>query len=90
LLVKAWHHGDHARPFKRAVEAIGEDPETVSSYAAFSRPAGGARRQTPRYISLAHRKTLCGDHRGSHDELVRASMIEMDRPAAEVVPIRKA
>jgi integrase len=37
LLVKpsgeAWHHSDHARPFKRAVQSIGEDPETVSSYA---------------------------------------------------------
>jgi len=30
------------------------------------------------------------DRRESTDELVRASMIEMDRPAAEVVPIRRA
>jgi integrase len=37
LLIKprgeAWAKSDHARPFKRAVEAIGEDPERVSSYA---------------------------------------------------------
>jgi len=37
LLVKPsgqpWAKSDHARPFRRAVEAIGEDPETVTSYA---------------------------------------------------------
>ena len=37
LLVKAsgdgWRKSDHVRPFRRAVEAIEEDPETVTSYA---------------------------------------------------------
>lgn len=28
-----WHYSGHARPFARAVAAIGEDRETVSSYA---------------------------------------------------------
>jgi hypothetical protein len=57
---------------------------------AFSRPAGAARRQTPRYISLANRKHYAATIASHTDELVRASMIEMDRPAAEVVPIRRA
>lgn len=103
LLVKpsgeAWAKSDHARPFARAVKAIGEDPETVSSYALrhthiTAQLVAGLPVQlvaklhdtSASQIEKHYAATIA-----SHtDELVRASMIEMDRPAAEVVPLRKA
>ena len=94
-----WHHSDHARPFARAVAAIGEDPETVSSYALrhthiTAQLLAGLPVQlvaklhdtSASQIEKHYAATIA-----SHtDELVRASMIEMDRPAAEVVSIRRA
>jgi hypothetical protein len=95
---KAWAKSDSARPFKRAVEAVGEDPETVSSYAlkhshiTAQLLAGlpGARHQAPDTSASQIEKHYAATIASHTDELVRASMIEMDRPAAEVVPIRKA
>jgi integrase len=103
LLVKpsgeGWAKSDHARPFKRAVEAIGEDPETVSSYALrhthiTAQLLAGLPVQlvaklhdtSASQIEKHYAATIA-----SHtDELVRGTMMEVDRPAAEVVPIRKA
>jgi len=76
--------------------AIGEDPETVSSYALrhthiTAQLLAGLPVQlvaklhdtSASQIEKHYAATIA-----SHtDELVRASMIEMDRPAAEVVPI---
>jgi integrase len=103
LLIKpsgdVWHHSDHARPFKRAVMAIGEDPETVSSYALrhthiTAQLLAGLPVQLVAKLHDASASQIEKHYAAtiaSHtDELVRASMIEMDRPAAEVVPIRKA
>ncbi len=98
-LGEPWAKSDHARPFKRAVEAIGEDPETVSSYALrhshiTSQLLAGLPVQlvaklhdtSASQIEKHYAATIA-----SHtDELVRGTMMEVDRPAAEVVPIRRA
>jgi site-specific recombinase XerD len=103
LLVKpsdeAWAKSDHARPFKRAVASIGEDGQTVSSYALrhthiTAQLLAGLPVQlvaklhdtSASQIEKHYAATIA-----SHaDELVRGTMMEVDRPAAEVVPIRKA
>jgi integrase len=103
LLVKpsgdAWAKSDHARPFKRAVESIGEDKETVSSYALrHSHITAQLLAGLPvQLVAKLHDTSASQIEKhyaatiASHtDELVRASMIEMDRPAADIVPLRKA
>ena len=103
LLVKpsgeAWAKSDHARPFKRAVEAIGEDPERVSSYALrHSHITAQLLAGLPvQLVAKLHDTSASQIEKhyaatiASHtDELVRGTMMEVDRPAAEVVPIRKA
>ena len=103
LLVKpsgeAWAKSDHARPFKRAVESVGEPPETVSSYALrHSHITAQLLAGLPvQLVAKLHDTSASQIEKhyaatiASHtDELVRASMIEMDRPAAQVVPMRKA
>jgi integrase len=102
LLVKpsgeAWAKSDHSRPFKRAVEAIGEDPETVSSYALrHSHITAQLLAGLPMQL-VAKLHDTSGSQIEKHyaatiashtDELVRASMMEVDRPAAEVVPLTR-
>jgi len=103
LLIKPsgepWAKSDHARPFKRAVEAIGEDPETVSSYALrHSHITAQLLAGLPvQLVAKLHDTSASQIEKhyaatiASHtDELVKAAMMEMDRPAAEVVSIRKA
>jgi integrase len=103
LLVKpsgeAWAKSDHARPFRRAVEAIGEDAETVSSYALrHSHITAQLLAGLPvQLVAKLHDTSASQIEKhyaatiASHtDELVRESMMELDRPAGEVVPLRQA
>jgi integrase len=103
LLVKpsgeAWAKSDHARPFKRAVEAIGEDPERVSSYALrHSHITAQLLKGLPvQLVAKLHDTSASQIERhyaatiASHtDELVRGAMIEFDRPDGVVVPLHGA
>jgi integrase len=94
LLVKdsgqPWAKSDHARPFRRAVEAIGEDPEVVSSYALrhthiTSQLLAGLPVQLVAKLhdtsaSQIERHYAATIASGS-DEVVRASMLRVDRVA---------
>lgn len=100
LLVKpsgeAWAKSDHARPFKRAIEAIGEDPERVSSYALrHSHITAQLLAGLPvQLVARLHDTSASQIERHyaseitSHsDELVRGAMFDLDQPTADVVPL---
>jgi integrase len=101
LLVKpsgeAWAKSDHARPFRRAVEAIGEDPEIVSSYALrHSHITAQLLAGLPvQLVAKLHDTSASQIEKhyaatiASHtDELVRAAMIAVDGPTQDaVVPL---
>jgi integrase len=94
LLVKAsgqpWAKSDHARPFRRAVEAIEEDPETVTSYALrhthiTSQLLAGLPVQL---VAKLHDTSASQIERhyaatiaSQTDDFVRASMLRVDRVA---------
>jgi integrase len=102
LLVKPsgepWSKSDHARPFARAVKAIGEDAEIVTSYALrhshiTAQLLAGLPVQlvarlhdTSAAMIEKHYAAAIASHA---DELVRASMMTVDAPAqGVVVPLR--
>jgi integrase len=93
-----WHKSDHTRPFARAVAAIGEDPDVVTSYAlrhshitaqllsglpvqlvARLHDTSAAQIEKHYSATIAHHT----------DELVRQSMMEVDRPGGTVVPLHQ-
>ena len=102
LLVKPsgepWAKSDHGRPFRRAVEAIGEDPERVSSYSLrHSHVTAQLLALLPvQLVAKLHDTSASQIEKhyaatiASHtDELVRGAMMEMDRPGRDVVvPLR--
>lgn len=101
LLVKPsgdpWSKSDHARPFKRAVEAIGEDPETVSSYALrHSHMTAQLLKGLPvQLVAKLHDTSASQIEKhyaatiASHtDELVRGAMFDLAQPTADVVRLR--
>jgi hypothetical protein len=93
-----WNKSDHARPFARAVVVIGEDPDVVTSYALrhthiTAQLLAGLPVQlvaklhdtSASQIEKHYAATIA-----SHtDELVRQSMMEVDKPAGEVVALRR-
>jgi integrase len=102
LLVKPsgepWGKSDHSRLFKRAVVEIGEDPAVVSSYALrHSHITQQLLAGLPvQLVARLHDSSAAMLERhysatiaGHGDELVRGSFMEVDRPAAGVVPIRR-
>jgi integrase len=101
LLVKpsgeAWSKSDHARPFRRAVEAIGEDPDGLTSYALrHSHVTAQLLAGLPvQLVAKLHDTSASQIEKhyaatiASHtDELVRGAMMRVDGPAAVVVPLR--
>ena len=102
LLVKAsgdgWRKSDHVRPFRRAVEAIEEDPETVTSYALrHSHITAQLLAGLPvQLVAKLHDTSASQIEKhyaatiASHtDELVRGAMMNLDTPAQGIlVPMR--
>jgi integrase len=94
-----WHKSDHARPFARAVAAIGEDKETVSSYALrHSHITAQLLAGLPvQLVAKLHdtsasqiEKHYAATITSHTDELVRGTMMELDRPRHDVVvPLRR-
>jgi hypothetical protein len=89
-----WHKSDHARPFARAVAAIGEAVETVSSYALrHSHITGQLLAGLPVQLVAKLHDTSAGQIEkhyaatiASHtDELVRGAMMELDRSSEDIV-----
>lgn len=104
LLVKQsgepWSKSDHARPFARAVTAIGENPETVTSYALrHSHITAQLLAGLPvQLVARLHdtsasqiEKHYAAEIASHTDELVRASMMTVEDTAADatVIPLRK-
>ena len=95
---EGWHKSDHSRPFARAVAAIGEDRDTVSSYALrHSHITAQLLAGLPlQLVAKLHDTSAAQIEKhyaatiASHtDELVRGTMIELDRPSHDVVvPLR--
>jgi integrase len=94
---EGWHKSDHARPFARAVVVIGEDPDIVTSYALrHSHITGQLLAGLPvQLVAKLHDTSASQIEKhyaatiASHtDELVRQSMMEVDKPGAKVVPLR--
>jgi integrase len=88
-----WHKSDHSRPFARAVAAIGEAAETVSSYALrHSHITAQLLAGLPvQLVAKLHDTSASQIEKhyaatiASHtDELVRGTMIELDRPTHNV------
>ena len=102
LLIKAsgdgWRKSDHVRPFRRAVEAIEEDPETVTSYALrHSHITAQLLAGLPvQLVAKLHDTSASQIEKhyaatiASHtDELVRGAMMNLDTPAQGIlVPMR--
>jgi integrase len=101
LLVKpsgeAWAKSDHARPFKRAVEAIGEDPEKVTSYSLrHSHITTQLLKGLPvQVVAKLHdtsasqiEKHYASEIASHVDELVRGAMMDLRQPTADVVRLR--
>ena len=96
--VDVWHKSAQSRPFARAVAAIGEDRETVSSYALrHSHITAQLLAGLPvQLVAKLHDTSASQIEKhyaatiASHtDELVRGTMIELDRPGQNVVvPLR--
>jgi integrase len=94
----AWRKSDHARPFARVVAAIGEDPAIVTSYALrhthiTAQLLAGLPVQV---VAKLHdtsasqiEKHYAATIASHSDELVRQSMMEVDKPSANVVPMRR-
>jgi len=87
-----WHKSDHSRPFARAVAAIGEPVETVSSYALrHSHITAQLLAGLPvQLVARIHDTSASQIERhyaatiASHtDELVRGAMMEVDRPTQD-------
>jgi integrase len=93
-----WHKSDHSRPFARAVGAIGEDRGAVSSYALrHSHITAQLLAGLPvQLVAKLHDTSAAQIEKhyaatiASHtDELVRGTMIELDRLSHDVVvPLR--
>lgn len=94
---KPWSKSDHARPFARAVTAIGENPETVTSYALrhshiTSQLLAGLPVQL---VARLHdtsasqiEKHYAAEIASHTDDLVRGTMMTVDQPSGEVIPLR--
>jgi integrase len=94
-----WHKSDHTRPFARAVAAIGEDPDVVTSYALrHSHITAQLLSGLPvQLVAKLHdtsasqiEKHYASEIASHSDELVRAAMMEVDRPGGTVVPLHGA
>jgi integrase len=94
-----WSKSDHSRPFARAVATIGEDPNVVSSYALrHSHITAQLLARLPvQLVARLHdtsaamlEKHYAAEIASHADDLVRASFMDVDRPAAEVVPLQGA
>jgi integrase len=93
-----WHKSDHSRPFARAVAAIGEDTDAVSSYALrHSHITAQLLAGLPvQLVAKLHDTSATQIEKhyaatiASHaDELVRGAMMELDPPSQDVVlPLR--
>jgi integrase len=92
-----WHKSDHSRPFARAVTAIGETAERVSSYALrHSHITEQLLAGLPvQLVAKLHDTSASQIEKhyaatiASHtDELVRGTMMELDRPSQDVVSLR--
>jgi len=92
-----WHKSDHARPFARAVAAIGEDPDIVTSYALrHSHITAQLLAGLPvQLVAKLHDTSASQIEKhyaatiASHtDELVRTAMMDVNQPVGEVVPLR--
>ena len=93
-----WGKSQHSRPFARAVVAIGEDAGVISSYALrHSHITAQLLAGLPvQLVAKLHdtsasqiEKHYAATIASHSDELVRAAMITVDRPASEVVPLRR-
>jgi integrase len=93
-----WRKSDHARPFARAVMAIGEDPDIITSYALrHSHITAQLLAGLPvQLVAKLHDTSASQIEKhyaaaiASHtDELVRGAMMNLDTPAqGVVVPLR--
>ncbi len=86
----AWKKSDHARPFERVVNAIGENPDIVTSYALrHSHITAQLLAGLPvQLVAKLHDTSASQIEKhyaatiASHtDELVRKTMLEVDRPS---------
>jgi integrase len=94
-----WKKSDHRRPFERAVTAIGEDPDVVTSYALrHSHITAQLLAGLPvQLVAKLHDTSASQIEKhyaatiASHtDEFVRAAMMEIDDPqGATVIPLRQ-
>ena len=102
LLIKPsgdrWRKSDHTRPFLRACIAAGEDPAEVTIYAL--RHSSIVRQilaNVPiRVVAAGHdtsvamiEKSYARFIQGHTDALVRATLLDADQDAAEVIPLRR-
>ncbi|HEY1300822.1 MAG TPA: site-specific integrase [Stellaceae bacterium] len=102
LLVKPsgepWQKSDHARPFRRAVEAAGQDPVQVTLYALrHSNIVRQILAGVPiRVVAVNHDTSIAmlertySRHIGDHaDSLARGALLDIAAAPAEVIPLRR-
>jgi integrase len=100
LLLKSsgepWSKSDHARPFKRAVEAVGEDPVRVTSYSLrHTHITGQLLAGLPvQLVAKLHdtsasqiEKHYAAEITSHSDELVRGAMMSLDDTSADSVVV---